>query len=358
MRLALAQAQAAAEAGEVPVGAVVVRQGQLLATGRNTPIAAHDPTGHAEVNALRAAAQAIGNYRLEDCELFVTLEPCPMCAGAMLHARLARVVFGAADPRTGAAGSVLDLFAQPALNPHTEVQGGLLAQECAQPLQAFFQTRRAEARARAQPLRDDALRTPEARFDAFAPPAQLRATAGLPSLGGLRMVWLDNEAQLAHDDTQAAVLCLHGPGQWGALYQGLWARLPRRRLLVPDLIGHGRSDKPKKSVGHDIAWHARVLDEWLDAQGLGPVQLVFHPAQAGLAQLLAGQAGRVASLHPLPATALHARGTPDWLAAPYPDRGHMAALSTWGLTRPLAQQLTQAGLDALVRELQAGDAAR
>lgn len=349
MRLALAQAEAAAAAGEVPVGAVVVHKGELLATGRNTPIAAHDPTGHAEVNALRAAAQALGNYRLEDCELFVTLEPCPMCAGAMLHARLARVVYGAADPRTGAAGSVLDLFAQPALNAHTEVQGGLLAQECAQPLQAFFQARRAEARARARPLRDDALRTPDARFEAFAPPAQLHATAELPSLDGLQLVWLDNHAPA---DAAPAVLCLHGPGQWSALYEGLWARLPQRRLLVPDLIGHGRSDKPKKSGRHDIAWHADVLGEWLHMQALGPVQLVFHPAQAELAQRLAGQGGRVASMHPLPAQALSAKGTPAWLTAPYPDRGHMAALQTWGLTRALAQSLTPEGLAALAQALQ------
>ena len=111
MRLALAEARAAAQAGEVPVGAVVVRAGQLLATGRNAPVHSHDPTAHAEIAALRAAAQALGNYRLEDCTLYATLEPCAMCSGALLHARLARVVFGASEPRTGAAGSVIDLFA-------------------------------------------------------------------------------------------------------------------------------------------------------------------------------------------------------------------------------------------------------
>ena len=113
MRLALAQAQAAAQAGEVPVGAVLVRGDQLIATGRNAPVAGHDPTAHAEIIALRAAAQQLGNYRLEDCTLYVTLEPCAMCSGALLHARLSRVVYGAADPKTGAAGSVVDLFAQP-----------------------------------------------------------------------------------------------------------------------------------------------------------------------------------------------------------------------------------------------------
>src|SRR5262245_17245472 len=110
MAQALSEARAAMEAGEVPVGAVLVKDGAVLATGRNMPVAAHDPTAHAEIQALRAAALALGNYRLDGCELFVTLEPCAMCAGAMLHARLARVVFGAADPKTGAAGSVVDLF--------------------------------------------------------------------------------------------------------------------------------------------------------------------------------------------------------------------------------------------------------
>jgi len=142
MQLALAQAGLAAVAGEVPVGAVVLREGQLIAVGRNAPIESHDPSAHAEINALRAAAQAIGNYRLIDCELYVTLEPCAMCAGAMLHARLKRVVFGAQDPKTGAAGSVLDLFADRRLNHQTQVQGGLLADPCSSLLQDFFRQKR------------------------------------------------------------------------------------------------------------------------------------------------------------------------------------------------------------------------
>ena len=124
MRQALAQAQAAGQAGEVPVGAVVVRGGEVIATGRNAPVQGHDPTAHAEIMALRAAAQRLGNYRLEGCTLYVTLEPCAMCSGAMLHARVPRVVFGAADPKTGAAGSVVDLFASRQLNHQTQVQGG------------------------------------------------------------------------------------------------------------------------------------------------------------------------------------------------------------------------------------------
>ena len=142
MTLALEQARLALAAGEVPVGAVVVRAGQVIAIGANAPITRHDPSAHAEMMALRSAAQLVGNYRLIDCELFVTLEPCAMCVGAMLHARLQRVVFGASDPKTGAAGSVLDLFANKQLNHQTQVQGGVLASECSALLQDFFKKKR------------------------------------------------------------------------------------------------------------------------------------------------------------------------------------------------------------------------
>jgi tRNA(adenine34) deaminase len=146
MQLALAQAQHAWSAGEVPVGAVVVRDGELIAVGYNQPIGRHDPTAHAEIVALRAAAEKLGNYRLPGCELFVTLEPCAMCSGAMMHARLARVVYGAADPKTGACGSVLNLFEQEQLNHHTELVGGIMADEASAMLRGFFAERRAAAR--------------------------------------------------------------------------------------------------------------------------------------------------------------------------------------------------------------------
>ena len=139
---ALAQARLAGLAGEVPVGAVIVKDGNVIATGRNAPITDHDPTAHAEIKALRAAAQLLGNYRLVDCELFVTLEPCTMCVGAMLHARLKRVVFGAYDAKTGAAGSQSNVFENLNLNHQTAVQGGVLADECAQVLQDFFKAKR------------------------------------------------------------------------------------------------------------------------------------------------------------------------------------------------------------------------
>jgi tRNA(adenine34) deaminase len=142
MRQAISQAQNAWALGEVPVGALVVKDGQIIATGFNQPIGNHDPTAHAEIMAMRAAAEILGNYRLPGCELFVTLEPCAMCAGAMMHARLARVIYGAPDPKTGACGSVVDLFAQQKLNHHTKVTAGILAQECGTLLRDFFAERR------------------------------------------------------------------------------------------------------------------------------------------------------------------------------------------------------------------------
>jgi tRNA(adenine34) deaminase len=146
MRLALDQAHNAWLVGEVPVGAVLVREGQVIATGYNRPITTHDPTAHAEIVALRHAAALLENYRLPECDLFVTLEPCAMCAMALMHARFRRVVFGAPDPKTGAAGSVLNLFEVPQLNHHTQLQGGVLAGPCAELLRAFFAERRLQQR--------------------------------------------------------------------------------------------------------------------------------------------------------------------------------------------------------------------
>jgi tRNA(adenine34) deaminase len=146
MRLALAAAKRASDEGEVPVGAVLVLNGEVIATGFNRPIGQHDPSAHAEIAALRAGATALTNYRLPGCTLYVTLEPCAMCAGAMMHARLARVVYGAADPKTGACGSVVNLFAEEKLNHHTSVTGGVLAAECSTMLSAFFAERRRQSR--------------------------------------------------------------------------------------------------------------------------------------------------------------------------------------------------------------------
>lgn len=142
MRLALAAASAAGERGEVPVGAVVVLDGEVVASGANCPIGSHDPTAHAEIIALREAGRVRGNYRLDGAELFVTLEPCLMCAAAMVHARVRRVVFGAFDPKAGAAGSLIDAFALKGLNHRVDAFGGVLEEECGALLSGFFQRRR------------------------------------------------------------------------------------------------------------------------------------------------------------------------------------------------------------------------
>lgn len=364
MRLALAQAQAAALEGEVPVGAVVVKDGQVIATGRNAPVQGHDPTAHAEIVALRAAAEQLGNYRLDGCTLYVTLEPCAMCSGAMLHARVPRVVFGAADPKTGAAGSVLDLFGYAALNHHTEVRGGVLAKECGALLSTFFRQRRAQQRTEAQarhPLRDDALRTPDAAFaDLPGYPWAPHFVSDLPSLAGLRMHYLDEGPAQA----RRTWLCLHGNPTWSYLYRRM---LPvflaaGDRVVAPDLVGFGKSDKPKKDAFHQFAWHRQVLLELVERLDLRNVVLVVQDwggiLGLTLPMALPGRFAGLLAMNTLLATGdrplspgfvqwremcekkpmygvgrLLARGNPHLCAdecaaydAPFPDRGYRAAL--------------------------------
>ena len=309
MQLALRQAQAAADAGEVPVGAVVVRAGQVIASAHNAPLASHDPTAHAEVNAMRAAAQALGNYRLDDCTLYVTLEPCAMCSGAALHARFKRVVFGATEPKTGAAGSVLNLFAHEQINHQTQVTGGVLADACAQVLQSFFEQRRAQLQLTKVPLREDALRTPDSAFVGLdVPHAMSHFTADLPALEGLRLHWFDNR----QDGQVAAHVYLHGLDGWSAQYATqLQSEEP---VIALDLPGFGLSDKPKKVATHRMAWHAQVLQEFLAHMQPAPVAL--H-APRDMAPLLAKLA--------LPIHWVDTPALPTALRdAPYPDRGHLA----------------------------------
>ena len=333
MALAIAQARAAMAAGEVPVGAILVKDGAIVSSGRNAPLAAHDPTAHAEIAALRAGAQVLGNYRLDGCELFVTLEPCAMCAGAMLHARLARVVFGAADPKTGAAGSVVDLFARPELNHHTVVQGGVMADECAGLLQEFFRGRREEARATAQPLRDDALRTPDACFGELPQsPWPEQSVADLPALQGLRMSYVDTAPQ---SQARLACLCLHGAGAWSLHERALVRALldaGAQRVLAPDLIGFGKSDKPKRDAFHTRERNGNILLQWLDRLGIDHVVLVASDSMLELAQALAATSpDRVKAL-----LAVAERAAPALQAAsraPFPDRGFEAALRVFGRPR-------------------------
>ena len=271
MRLALAQARLAAQEGEVPVGAVVVKDGQVLATGRNAPIAQHDPSAHAEIVALREASRVLGNYRLDGCTLYVTLEPCAMCSGAMLHARLDRVVFGAPDPRTGAAGSVLNLFEQTQLNHHTRVAGGVLADECGQLLKDFFRPRRINP----DPVREDALRTPDAAFAELPDyPWPPRYINDLPSVAGLRMHLLDE----GPGDAPITWLCLHGNPAWSYLYRKMipvWLAAGHR-VVAPDLIGFGKSDKPKKEGFHRFELHRQSLLDLVERLQLQRVVLVVQ----------------------------------------------------------------------------------
>jgi tRNA(adenine34) deaminase len=361
MSLALAQARDAAAAGEVPVGAVVVRNGEVIATGRNAPVDTHDPTAHAEIIALRAAAARLGNYRLDGCTLYVTLEPCAMCSGAMLHARLARVVFGAADTKTGAAGSVLDLFAERRINHQTVATRGVLADECGALLSAFFQQRREAARAVASPLREDAVRTPDLRFDNLPGyPWAPRYLHNLPALDGLRMHYLDEGPR----DAPLTWLCLHGNPAWSYLYRKMIPTFLASggRVVAPDLPGFGKSDKPKKDAAHNFSWHRQVLLELVQRLDLRNVVLVVQDWGGLLGLTLpVADAGRYRGLLVMNTTLgtgdaplspgflawrdmcaknpefdvgrLFARGNPQMTAAecaaynaPFPDKGHRAAL--------------------------------
>ncbi len=279
MRLAMQEAMAAEQVGEVPVGAIVVHEGQVIGRGHNAPIDRHDPTAHAEVQALRSAAAHLGNYRLSECSLYVTLEPCAMCSGAMLHARLKRVVFGASDPKTGAAGSVLNLFGESRLNHQTQVQGGVLADACRDQLQRFFQARRAsqtfQRSSHQMNVRDDAVRTPEVRFENLPGyPWAPHYLNDLPGLQGLRLHYLDEGPQ----DAKVTWLCLHGNPAWSYLYRKM---LPHflaagHRVVAPDLPGFGKSDKPKKASAHQFGWHRQVLLEFVERLNLRNIHLVVQ----------------------------------------------------------------------------------
>lgn len=326
MQLALAQARLAAAAGEVPVGAVVVRHGQVIATGRNAPIEGHDPTAHAEIAALRAAARVLGNYRLDDCTLYVTLEPCAMCSGAMLHARLAQVVFGAPDAKTGAAGSVVNLFAEPLLNHQTALQGGVLADDCTAVLQQFFKQRRHENRLAASashPLRDDALRTPDKAFAGLPGyPWAPHYISDLPALAGLRMHYLDERGTPPDSHGGLTFLCLHGPTGWSYAFRHLmptWLAAGHR-VVAPDLMGFGKSDKPKKDSFHRLDWHRQALLQLLETLDLHHVVLVQCDEGDPLGvSLLMAAPERFKGL-------LVTRRADGAEQAPFSDRGHSAAL--------------------------------
>ena len=361
MQLALEQARLAGGAGEVPVGAVVVRDGQVIGRGHNQPVGSHDPTAHAEVMALREAARATGNYRLDGCDLYVTLEPCAMCAGAMLHGRLRRVVFGAPDPKTGAAGSVVDLFAQERLNHRTRVEGGVLQQACGALLADFFAARRSQARSSSLPLREDAIRTPDERFAGLSGfPWQPNYVSDLPALAGLRMHYLDEGPR----DAPLTWLCLHGNPSWSYVYRKMIPVFLEGgdRIVAPDLVGFGRSDKPKKDSAHSFTWHRQVLLEFVERldlrhvvlavqdwggllgltlpmaapqryHGLLVMNTVLGTGDVALSPGFLAWRDMCAKNPEFDVARLFARGNPHLsaaecaaYAAPFPDRGHRAAL--------------------------------
>ncbi|MHB1248826.1 MAG: haloalkane dehalogenase, partial [Polaromonas sp.] len=302
----------------------------------------------------------------DECELFVTLEPCAMCSGAMLQARLKRVVFGASDPKTGAAGSVINLFAQALLNHQTQLQGGVLAAGCGAQLQDFFQQRRIEQRKETKmnhPLRDDALRTPDAAFERLPDyPWQPHYLNDLPALAGLRMHYLDELVQ--GRGQQLTYLCLHGNPSWSYLYRKMIPVFLQagHRVVAPDLIGFGKSDKPKKDSFHTFSTHRQILLELVEKLDLRNIVLVvqdwggllgltlpmaatqrYHGLLAMNTTLACGDvplsAGFLAwremcAKNPeFDVARLFARGNPHLSAeecaaynAPFPDPGHRAAL--------------------------------
>ena len=386
MRHALRLAQQAAAAGEVPVGAVVVKDGQVVGEGANAPLSGNDPTAHAEVLALRAAAQTLGNYRLDGCTLYVTLEPCTMCSGAMLHARVDTVVYGAPEPKTGAAGSVLDVFSYTQINHHTQVVRGVLADECAAVMAGFFQQRRAAQKVQAlanHPLKDTALRHPDSAFVnlphwSYAP----KWISHLPALQGLRMAVVDEGAA----DAPRTWLCLHGAASWGYAFRHLASQwlAAGHRIVIPDLPGFGRSDQPKRDKAHTAQWHVQVLSELVHSLDLQQVVLVGEGDGARLGLALAQamperfvgawliDAWPDASLPPAWAQWLHAAATkPQWdmvqgmeqagfwpqrqaeqapLAIPFAAAGHRAALKAWPRMQAQWPPMPQALLQTWLRQ--------
>jgi tRNA(adenine34) deaminase len=314
MGVALEQARLAQAVGEVPVGAAVFLGERLIAKAHNLPVSSHNPCAHAEILALQEAGRQLGNYRLEGCTLFVTLEPCVMCAGAILNSRIKRLVFGATDERAGAAGSVINVFDNPSLNSHTQVQSGFMADDCAKPLVDFFKLRRVQSKVvreqTQQYLREDALRPEMLELKRLMSHWQ---EAGLVSVyvndlsshPGLRLHHWDMQAQktcaplpTAPDHEQKTWLCLHGLGSSGAFFAP-WAIERARlgeRVLMPDLMGFGLSDHLRNAARFDLHAQVLLLEEWFDRMNLKRVHLMSHDWSAQLALSLVPRLGsKVAS---------------------------------------------------------------
>lgn len=334
MAEALLQAQLANDFGEVPVGAVVVREGIVIGTGFNAMIRSNDPTAHAEIVAIRAAASRVGNYRLEGCDLFVTLEPCAMCVGAILHARIQRVVFGAYDPKTGAAGSVLDAFGISKLNHQTRVRAGVMEDECSALLLGFFRSRRIQQRQERlanHPLRDDALRTPEAAFEPLGKSKYCsNYISHLRTLSGLRMHYLDE----GPGNAVRTVLLIHASPFWSYWFQNKLLTLTTEgfRVVVPDLIGFGKSDKPKRRSAHSAAFHNQVLAELVQHLGVRNLISVLQNGRCEVGwnlPFLLPPTVVCRTIYALPECLTNGQ-LEYWQRAPFPNVGYTAAIAAFG----------------------------
>jgi tRNA(adenine34) deaminase len=327
------------------VGAVVVYQGQPIAKGYNRVIADHDPSAHAEIVALRAAGQFLGNYRLQECQLYVSLEPCAMCAGAIAHARIQRVVYGAAEPRAGAAGSVLDVLQASGISHRPQAlcaqtaagADPALLRQLAALLPDFFQTKRREQAKASSPLHPAAVRTADTCFaslDSTNQPVSFYCH-DLPALAGLRMHFWDSgdcSSAFAQALTTSVDLCLHDGDGWSQDFAEYYAaQCAVQRILVPDLPGFGRSDKWKKRTAYSAQSWLEVLAQWLhqrvpQALAQGQLRIVVpspaHPLLPLLMQALPAQ--HRPPVHLAPRTAHR-----PWQQLPYPDAGHKAGLLAW-----------------------------
>ncbi len=282
MRVALQQAQLAAGQGEVPVGAALYKGGALIAQAHNAPISLCDPSAHAEVLVLKAAAQVLGNYRLEDCTLYVTLEPCAMCAGAIFNARVREVIYAASDAKSGVAGSVTNLFANPQLNPHAQIRGGVLKAQSVSLLQDFFKAQRhlqrQDTHALKAFLREDAIRKPIENMPGFHALSCNSSYLVLNALPGMRLHYL--HARSKSDVALKSYVCLHGVNTCSNVFDPIAPSLCEggANVFAPDMIGYGGSDRFKKSQAYDFALAMRSLIEWMDAKDLQEIGLITHDA--------------------------------------------------------------------------------
>lgn len=357
MQLALEQAQIGETVGEIPVGAVLTLGGTVVAVGYNQTVSKCDPTAHAEIIAIRKAAEILGNYRLTQCALYVTLEPCAMCMGAILHSRISKLYFGAVDPKTGACGSVLNIPGEPRINHHCEAHGGILQMQCAQHLTAYFQRLRDDKRRNFHVfLREDALRMDPRTLAPLIPRAESLPIDDLSASEGLRVqTWRSPHSS---QSPECLVLCLHGATSWSYLYRDLFsAEIPADvAVWAIDLPGYGGSDKTKKGQElRDSAFQIRILTELLQRVTAQRIHIVAQDIGCGLGMRLAaaipdrifgftllnpaGSDLKPSDSDGMPAVRSRQQFTAyinklsegeesvaKALCAPYPDAGHMAGM--------------------------------